>query len=266
MSSHGDDGQPLWRPPPTLRTLHKSLSSSLTSSSQQALVPLTRVSNTLEDVKKNAGAIVAAAQTTLAPLADDLQLLKRVGEPRSGMRRVQSESNFARPAARLRLQRPPAAGFGPAAPSSPQARPPPQQLSRDQQRQVDAWDWLNALNTTLNQARAAQQNRFQLSRAGLEEQVRCSPCHAASLLNTALLPCRCQARCGDQFAEAAAMGCCRRPPPAFCRLVHTPAGRPSSCRPVHLPYAPLRPTCPCAVPLFPCIARRPSSWCTAHPA
>lgn len=142
-------------------------------------MPLTRVSSTLEDVKKNAGAIVAAAQTTLAPLADDLQLLKRVGEPRSGMRRVHSETNFARPAARLRLQRPPADGFGAAEPSSPQIQP--RRLSRDQQRQADAWDWLNALNTTLNQARAAQQNRFQMSRAGLEEQVRCCCTCAASL-------------------------------------------------------------------------------------
>lgn len=230
MSSHGDDGQPLWRPPPTLRTLHKSLSSSLTSSSQQALVPLGRVSSTLEDVKKNAGAIVAAAQTTLAPLADDLQLLKRVGEPRSGMRRVHSESNFARPAARLRLQRPPAAGFGPAEPSSPQAQP--QQLSRDQQRQVDAWDWLNALNSTLNQARAAQQSRFQLSRAGLEEQVRRCPCYAASLQQ----PWRCHHAAGrgvvgitSQDWHPRSVG--PRLLPAFCRLV------PCSCmletRPMH---------------------------------
>ena len=47
-----------------------------------------------------------------------------------------------------------------------------QQLTREQQqRQADAWDWLSALNTTLNQARTVQQTRFSLPRTGLEEQV-----------------------------------------------------------------------------------------------
>lgn len=103
-------------------------------------------------------------------LESDLALLRTVGtpaEPRrspGGMRRVASDTNFSRPTpARHLLQRPPIFAGGAASRG---------QLTAAQQRQVDAWDWLSVLNTTLNQARAAQQQRFAMSRAGLEEQVR----------------------------------------------------------------------------------------------
>jgi hypothetical protein len=138
-----------------------------TLSSSQALVPLARVSSTLEEVKANG---LAAVQKMQSGLDSDFALLRRVGTPSEarrgpgGMRRVASDTNFARrtPAPHL-LQRPPAAAAG---------APQPPRLTAAQQRQADAWDWLSALNSTLNQARAAQQQRFALSRAGLEEQVR----------------------------------------------------------------------------------------------
>ena len=149
-----------------LQSLHKSLAS------RSAIVPLKRVSNTIEEVKKNGQQLLVTAQTALQNgLNDDWALLKRVGTPAdarrttsaASMRRVASDTNFQRPG-RLVLQRSPATAV--AAASGP--------LTREQQRQADAWDWLSALNTTLNQARAAQQSKFTLpTKVQLEEQVRC---------------------------------------------------------------------------------------------
>ena len=148
-----------------LQSLHKSLSS------RNAIVPLKRVSNTLDDVKKNGQQLLVTAQTALQNgLNDDWALLKRVGTPADArrtssaapMRRVASDTNFQRPG-RLLVQRAPASTALAAAPTA---------LTREQQRQADAWDWLSALNTTLNQARAAQQSKFTLpSKGQLEEQV-----------------------------------------------------------------------------------------------
>jgi hypothetical protein len=148
-----------------LQSLHKSLSS------RNAIVPLKRVSNTLDDVKKNGQQLLVTAQTALQNgLNDDWALLKRVGTPADArrtssaapMRRVASDTNFQRPGCLL-VQRAPASTALAAAPTA---------LTREQQRQADAWDWLSALNTTLNQARAAQQSKFTLpSKGQLEEQV-----------------------------------------------------------------------------------------------
>ena len=137
--------------------------------SQTAIVPLTRAGlSTIEDVKKNGQLLLTSAQTALQKqkngFSEDWQLLKRVGTPaearrsaKGSMRRVASDTNFQR-AHHLRLQRPPG--------GSPLSR------EQEQQRQADAWDWLTALNSTLNQARAAQQSKFERTRTGLEQQVR----------------------------------------------------------------------------------------------
>jgi hypothetical protein len=171
MAALDDQVQP-WRLAPAGAQLQKLRS----LSAQQAIVPLQRVSSTLEEhvsnVKRNSQLLLTTAQTALQNGlgADDLQLLKRLGassdtSTRSppAMRRVASDTNFLQHTpGRLRLQRPP---------TTAQQQ---QGLTREQQqRQADAWDWLSALNSTLNQARAAQQSRFQLTRTGLEEQVRC---------------------------------------------------------------------------------------------
>lgn len=200
----GDDPvQPAWRLTPAAQKL-RSLSS------QGALVPLTRVSSTIEDLTKNGQLLLTTAQTALQNAgaglaADEWQLLKRAGEPRRAaptMRRVASDTNFAQHVpGRLRLQRPPAA--------APQQQP----LTREQQqRQADAWDWLSALNSTLNQARAAQQSRFQLTRTGLEEQV-----GAWLGLFGGRVAC----------STATLLGTCR---PGLLR-VHQPRPRSSRCRP-----------------------------------
>lgn len=160
-----------WRLPAAgahLTQLKRSLGSS------QAIVPhaLNRVSTTLEDVRKdvqkNGQQLLTSAQTALTGLqgSEDWALLRRVGTPadarRASMRRVASDTNFHRSRGRLLLQRPPA----------PAAGREQRSLSGEDQRQADAWTWLAALNSSLNQARAAQQSKFALSRAGLEEQVR----------------------------------------------------------------------------------------------
>lgn len=173
--AQGDQQQSVaaWRlPQPSahLTQLKRSLGSS------QAIV---RVSTTLEDMKndvqKNGQQLLTSAQTALNGLqaSEDWALVKRVGTPAdvrrvaSSMRRVASDTNFqvTPTRARLMLQRPPAAATGGS--GSAVAQP----LTGEQQRQADAWNWLATLNTTLNQARAAQQSKFALSRVGLEEQV-----------------------------------------------------------------------------------------------
>ncbi len=184
----GDTGQQqaaAWRlpGPQGLGSLKASLAS---SSAQTSIVPpaaLTRVSSQLSEqaevVKRNSQLLLTSAtqkaQTALkeAGLSDDWALLKRVGTTdrrvAAGptMRRVASDTNFQRSHGRLMLQPPPAAGTMVPA-GSPTAQ---QQLNGEQQRAADAWNWLSALNNSLSQARAGQQSKFALSRAGLEEQV-----------------------------------------------------------------------------------------------
>lgn len=186
-----EQGQPqaqaaAWRlpgPPQGLQSLKASL-----GTSQTAIVPpaaLTKVSSHLSEhaevVRKNSQLLLTSAtqkaQTALkeAGLSDDWALLKRVGTTTDrrvaagpAMRRVASDTNFQRSHGRLLLQRPPAATTMVPG-GSPTAQ---QQLSSEQQRAADAWNWLSALNNSLSHARAGQQSKFALSRAGLEEQVR----------------------------------------------------------------------------------------------
>lgn len=175
-----------WRlpgPPQGLQSLKASL-----GTSQTAIVPpaaLTKVSSHFSEhaevVRKNSQLLLTSAtqkaQTALkeAGLSDDWALLKRVGTTTDrrvaagpALRRVASDTNFQRSHGRLLLQRPPAATTMVPG-GSPTAQ---QQLSSEQQRAADAWNWLSALNNSLSQARAGQQSKFALSRAGLEEQVR----------------------------------------------------------------------------------------------
>ena len=243
-----------------LQSLHKSLSS------RSAIVPLKRVSNTLDDVKKNGQQLLVTAQTALQNgLNDDWALLKRVGTPADArrtssaapMRRVASDTNFQRPG-RLLVQRASASTALAAAPMA---------LTREQQRQADAWDWLSALNTTLNQARAAQQSKFTLpSKGQLEEQVGVPQCLPACLLLVSpRWPSRLLIRglaCGlDQSWAADPLLFCR---PSSAMLQST--GSPCLATPWRRHHNRLtrrrRSCCHCP-PLLP---GRPSSWCTAPPA
>ena len=178
-------GVAAWRlpGPQGLQSLKASLGSSQTAIAPPAA--LTRVSSQLSEqaevVRRNSQLLLTSAtqkaQSALkeAGLSDDWALLKRVGTTTDrraaagpAMRRVSSDTNFQRSHGRLLLQRPPAA------PTMAQGGSPsaPQQLSGEQQRAADAWNWLSALNSSLSQAKAGQQSKFALSRAGLEEQVR----------------------------------------------------------------------------------------------
>ena len=107
-----------------------------------ALVPtVTKLSNTLSDVRKNVDLQVTSVAQKLSSLEapEDWAMLGRAGAAPGGrMRRSVSDSNFMKPVrTRLGTIRP------------PQLLQPQQQLSP----KLDGWDWLGTINNTLGQAR-----------------------------------------------------------------------------------------------------------------
>lgn len=137
-----------------------------------ALVPtVTKLSNTLSDVRKNVDLQVTSVAQKLSSLEapEDWAMLGRAGAAPGGrMRRSVSDNNFMKPVrSRLGTIRAPQL-------LQPQQQPPGSP-------KLDGWDWLGTINNTLGQARKPALPRFQLPES-VEQQAK-QLVNSASALN-----------------------------------------------------------------------------------
>lgn len=134
----------------------QKLARSISSKDNMALIPLQRVSTTLQDVKRNGETLMLTLKKNLkdASSSADDSMLGRLGKMdavRPRFRKSASETNIFKPKPFRML-------------SSPK---------RPTAEGAESFDWLSAFNDTINQARESTRPKFQLpSRSSLEHQVR----------------------------------------------------------------------------------------------
>jgi len=142
-----------WQPQVQLKKLARSI-----SKDNVKLLPLQRVSTTLQDVKRNGETIMLTAQTHIQKLkeasVDDSSISLRLSKSDKvppKIRKSASEANLVKPRRFRALSIPKS--------PSPQG--------------TDGFNWLSAFNESINQARESTRPKFQLpSRSSLEVQVR----------------------------------------------------------------------------------------------